>query len=93
MSIRSRGAIWNNYVKERGLYSLLILLKSLHSLGVVYLCLNIPKYNNKYGKRFTYSAPVLWNKLPGNVKYADSVMSFKGLLKTHLFRSAYVGFS
>ena len=55
--------------------------------------LNIPKYNTKYGKRFTYTAPDLWNKLPGNVKYADSVMSFKGLLKTHLFRSAYVGFS
>lgn len=44
----------------------------------------------KYGDRcFSYAAPTLWNALPSNIKAAKSVIQFKTLLKTHLFRSFY----
>ena len=49
----------------------------------------IPKVEKKYGECFSYKAPVLWNKLPEQIKSAVSVVSFKSQLKTHLFRSAY----
>ena len=39
-----------------------------------------------YGKRaFSVSAPSLWNKLPLNIRNANSVDSFKRQLKTYLF--------
>ena len=44
----------------------------------------------KYGDRaFSICAPRLWNKLPSEIKEADTVDRFKALLKTHLFRIAY----
>ena len=43
---------------------------------------------NFYGARsFQQAAAELWNKLPNNLKEADTVENFKGLLKTHLFNS------
>ena len=39
-----------------------------------------------YGDRaFSTAAPTLWNKLPSNLRSADSVDHFKVLLKTYLF--------
>ena len=35
-------------------------------------------------------APRLWNELPEDIKQAKSVDTFKGLLKTHLFKAAYL---
>jgi hypothetical protein len=34
-------------------------------------------------------SPFLWNGLPIHVRDADSVSTFKSLLKTHLFRRSY----
>ena len=40
------------------------------------------------GKRaFSVSAPSLWNKLPLNIRNANSVDSFKRQLKAHLFNN------
>jgi hypothetical protein len=38
---------------------------------------------------FGCAAPNLWNDLPSRIQQADSIGSFKKLLKTHLFRKAY----
>lgn len=43
-----------------------------------------------YGDRsFAHVAPSLWNKLPFDIRSADSLDSFKSKLKTHLFLNAY----
>lgn len=39
-----------------------------------------------YGERsFSHAAPTLWNKLPYHIRSADSLLTYKRLLKTHLF--------
>lgn len=39
---------------------------------------------------FKYAGPKLWNELPRDIRYANTVHIFKRLLKTHLFRKAYL---
>ena len=40
-----------------------------------------------YGERsFSVAAPSMWNKLPFANRNADSLITFKRLLKTHLFK-------
>ena len=41
------------------------------------------------GKCFKIAAPALWNSLPDFIKRADSLVIFKSLLKTHLFKLYY----
>lgn len=41
------------------------------------------------GRAFSYQAPLLWNKLPVNVREADTLSTFKIRLKTFLFDKAY----
>ncbi|CDR08879.1 unnamed protein product, partial [Oncorhynchus mykiss] len=41
------------------------------------------------GRAFSYRAPFLWNGLPTHVRDANSVSTFKSLLKTHLFSRSY----
>ncbi|XP_072251172.1 uncharacterized protein [Leuresthes tenuis] len=41
------------------------------------------------GRAFSYQAPLLWNKLPVNVREADTLSTFKIRLKTFLFNKAY----
>ena len=40
-------------------------------------------------RSFALAAPTLWNGLPVEIRHAESVSSFKRLLKTHLFRKAF----
>ena len=51
----------------------------------------IPRVKTKaYGERaFCYLAPKLWNSLPNEIRTMDSVASFKSVLKTYLFRTAF----
>jgi hypothetical protein len=52
----------------------------------------VQPYVNKIsaGRRsFSFSSPYLWNHLPSHVRNASSVMSFRRMLKTHLFSLAY----
>ena len=57
-------------------------LRSTDTLSLV-----LPKSRSvTYGNRsFVYTAPKLWNSLPVYVRNADTLGSFKKLLKTHLF--------
>jgi hypothetical protein len=59
--------------------------RSLRSSSVILLV--VPKTRTTtYGDRsFSAVAPKLWNGLPDVIRTADSVQSFKRLLKTHLF--------
>ncbi|XP_072247498.1 uncharacterized protein [Leuresthes tenuis] len=41
------------------------------------------------GRAFSYQAPLLWNKLPVNVREADTLSTFKISLKTFLSDKAY----
>ena len=44
--------------------------------------LNIPKANiEAFKKSFSYSGPLLWNRLPNELKDIDSLSSFKTVLK------------
>ena len=53
------------------------------------LC-SVPNVNTKVGERaFNYSSPVTWNSLPLFLRNAETLSSFKSLLKTHLFNEAY----
>ncbi len=63
--------------------------RSLRSSGQVLL--TVPKYNTKtFGQRsFTVSAANKWNDLPLKLRTATSLLSFKCLLKTHLFQKHY----
>ena len=41
------------------------------------------------GRAFSYQAPLLWNNLPGSVRGADTLSTFKSRLKTFLFDKSY----
>ena len=41
------------------------------------------------GRAFSYQAPLLWNKLPVNVREADILSTFKTRLKTFFLDNAY----
>ena len=40
-------------------------------------------------RAFSKAAPVLWNRLPSDVRGAETLDIFKRILKTHLYRQAY----
>ena len=53
----------------------------------------VPPTNKKYeqysDKNFKRYAPILWNALPLDLRKCEKLDSFKRLLKTHLFKSAF----
>ena len=51
----------------------------------------IPKSRLKsYGDRsFAFAAPSLWNSLPSNLRNVKNIDTFKGMLKTYLFKQSY----
>jgi hypothetical protein len=54
------------------------------------LKLSIPRVKTKMGSRsFGSCAPALWNSLPLSLRSATSVVTFRKLLKAHLFGLAY----
>ena len=40
-------------------------------------------------RAFSVAAPKVWNSLPVCVRKAESLCTFKSVLKTHMFREAY----
>ena len=58
-------------------------LRSSADIGILF----IPSVNTKsYGERsFSYTSPTLWNTLPKDIRFSQSVSSFRSELKTHLF--------
>ena len=63
--------------------------RALRSLDLSLL--KMPRSRTKtYGDRsFVVCAPSLWNKLPHDLRRATDVDSFKGSLKTHLFKEVF----
>ena len=59
--------------------------------GTNHFTLKVPRYRTKtYGlRRFSVSAPTLWNRLPDKLRESTDFSVFKKLLKTHLFKEAY----
>ena len=53
--------------------------------------LDVPKtkLKTKGDRAFEKIAPTLWNDLPVSLRTVESVVVFKGLLKTHLFRKHF----
>ena len=51
----------------------------------------VPRYNLEgYGRRaFSLSGPAVWNSLPENIRQSNTLVKFKTLLKTRLFKLAY----
>ena len=47
------------------------------------------KYRTVGDRAFAIAAPTLWNSLPLAIRQCDNLPSFKHLLKTHLFESAF----
>ena len=57
------------------------------------LLLNSPFFKSRItlgDRSFKYAGPKLWNELPRDIRYANTVHSFKRVLKTHLFRKAFL---
>ena len=53
------------------------------------LCIPLPR-TNYYNNSFSYSGVILWNKLPCNVRQAESLTKFKCLLKQVLKGTAFM---
>ena len=52
--------------------------------------LTVPRFRTKWGSRaFAVADPSTWNSLPVNLRTASTVTSFKKMLKTFLFDSAF----
>ncbi|CDQ73217.1 unnamed protein product [Oncorhynchus mykiss] len=84
-------------VKARADFKVLLLTyKELHGLAPTYLSQDafliiVPRISKQTagGRAFSYRALFLWNGLSTHVRDADSVSTFKSLLKTHLFSGSY----
>ena len=64
--------------------------RTLRSSNAILLEHPIIKSSKTLGDRaFTLAAPVEWNLLPPSIRNAPSLLLFKKLLKTHLFRIAH----
>ena len=64
-------------------------LRSADRAGTI---LHVPFSKNKtfLDRSFLVAGPTVWNGLPKDVRSASSLMQFKSLLKTHLFKSCYL---
>ena len=52
--------------------------------------LDVPRTRLKFGERaFSVAAPLVWNRLPSDIRDISSTPLFKKKLKTYLFSVAY----
>ncbi|KAF7651423.1 hypothetical protein LDENG_00111240, partial [Lucifuga dentata] len=65
-------------------------VRSLRSSGGTLLAVPKWRLKSKGDRAFAIRAPQLWNDLPEEIRLADSVPSFKSLLKTHFYRLAFM---
>ena len=64
--------------------------RSLRSSDQGLLVIPRTKRLTKGNRAFAFRAPTLWNALPLEIRLAESVPHFKTLLKTHLYKSAFL---
>ncbi|KAF7660241.1 hypothetical protein LDENG_00285960 [Lucifuga dentata] len=65
-------------------------VRSLKSLGGTLLAVPKSRLKSKGDCAFAIRALLLWNDLPEEIRLADSVSSFKSLLKPHFYRLAFM---
>ncbi|KAF7642270.1 hypothetical protein LDENG_00261100, partial [Lucifuga dentata] len=63
---------------------------SLRSLGGTLLAVPKSRLKSQGDCAFAIRALLLWNDLPEEIRFADSVSSFKSLLKTHFYRLVFM---
>ena len=63
--------------------------RALRSADQMFLEKRRSRSVNRGDRAFSVAAPELWNKLPFHIRSANSLNSFKSLLKTHLFSKAF----
>ena len=63
--------------------------KTLRSQNAGFLAVPRVLKSSMGGRAFCYRAPLLWNKLPIQIRGADTLSIFKNRLKTFLFNRAY----
>ncbi len=61
----------------------------LRSSGRALLMVPKSRLVTKGDRAFAIRAPKLWNSLPGDIRQATTVSSFKSLLKIHFYRMAF----
>ncbi len=76
-------------------HSIILLLRTYLTFFIstllLVLTLVLPRIRTTLGSRaFSHAAPYLWNSLPQDVRNSESLIVFKSLLKTHLFRQAFM---
>ena len=57
-----------------------------HQDLLVIPCTKLKTFGDRY---FAVAAPLLWNTLPSNIRACKDQLTFKKLLKTHLFHQAF----
>uniref|UniRef100_A0AAR2LE49 Reverse transcriptase domain-containing protein n=1 Tax=Pygocentrus nattereri TaxID=42514 RepID=A0AAR2LE49_PYGNA len=63
--------------------------RSLRSSSSTHLFVPSARLVTMGNRAFSRCAPQLWNSLPPVIRNAESLLSFKSLLKTYLFKQAY----
>ena len=63
--------------------------RQLRSSDKGFLVIPATKRRTKGDRAFSFIAPTLWNELPLNLRNAESVDTFKKLLKTYLYRKHF----
>ena len=63
--------------------------RQLRSANANLLCVQSFKYKTLGERSFSYSSVKLWNSLPIEIRMAQTLNEFKGLLKTYLFKQCY----
>jgi len=64
------------------------------------LCANVQPNSTNFkssatlgDRSFALAAPTLWNELPTEIRHANSILTFKKLVKTFLFKKAFYQFN
>ena len=64
--------------------------RSLRSTGKALLAVPGSRLKTKGDRAFAIRAPRLWNGLPEEIRFAESVPRFISLLKTHFYKKAFM---
>jgi len=74
-------ALWKHYIRQRWL--------TLRSSSQILLQVPVSRLRSYVDCAFSDAAPILWNRLPADIRNALSLGNFKSVLGTHLFKVAF----
>jgi len=73
------------FVKVHYTYNICLIFTMYRSSGGAYLAVPKPRLESKGERALSIRNPRLWNDLPEGIRLAESVTSFKSLLKKTIF--------